>query len=60
MEHYVAAAVALLAVAAWAGWMDRRRHNRDDLDRVGWVNWPLVMVLALVGAMMMAILAAHA
>ncbi|MBC2777350.1 hypothetical protein [Parasphingopyxis marina] len=60
MEAYFAAAAGLLALAGWSAWMDRRRNNRTSLDRVGWVSWPLVMVLSLVGALMMVILAAHA
>ncbi|QLC24608.1 hypothetical protein HFP57_05905 [Parasphingopyxis algicola] len=53
---YFIAAAALLAIAGAAGWMDHRRNNREHLDHVGWVNWPLVMVLALVGSLMMVIL----
>lgn len=37
---------ALLAVAA--GFGDRRRRRRRDLDRVGWVDWPTVQMLALI------------
>ena len=46
----------LLGLAAMAAVMDRRRNNRDVLDRVGWVNWPLVLYLSLVGALMLVIL----
>jgi hypothetical protein len=60
VEAYFAAAGALLALVGWSAWMDRRRNNRATLDRVGWVHWPLVMILSLVGALMMVILAAHA
>ena len=49
--------LGLLALSAFAGWMDWRRGNREDLDRVGWVNWPLVMMLALIGAAMSGLLA---
>lgn len=37
-----AALMALLAALA-----DRGRHRRRDLDRVGWVPWPLVQILAM-------------
>ena len=47
----------MIVIAGFAGWMDRRRNNRNHLDRVGWVNWPLVMILALIGAVMLGILA---
>lgn len=61
MVHlFAAAAIGMLALAGWAAWMDRRRMNRSDIDRVGWVSWPLVLVLALTGALLMAILAFHA
>ena len=46
----------LLGLAGLAAVMDRRRNNRDELDRVGWVNWPLVLYLALVGGLMLVIL----
>ncbi len=39
------AALGLLAI-----WGDRRRHARADLDRVGWVPWPLVLIVAMIGA----------
>jgi len=56
-EQFVVAAVVMIVIAGFAGWMDRRRSNRNHLDRVGWVNWPLVMILALIGAVMLGILA---
>lgn len=37
-----------LALAAFAAWADRRRTRREDLDRVGWVPWPLVLIVAIV------------
>lgn len=36
------------AVAAVAVLADRRRTRRGDLDRVGWVPWPLILLLALI------------
>ena len=42
---WATAAVAGLAVVA-AALADRRRWNRRDPDRVGWVDWPLVQLLA--------------
>ena len=57
-DIFIGASLALLALAGWATWMDRRRANRSDLDRVGWVSWPLVMVLSLTAAMMTVLLIA--
>ena len=45
----ISAAIAL-SIAIFAGWMDWRRNNRDQLDKVGWVNWTLLMVLAMIAA----------
>jgi len=47
-------AAALVAVAGLA---DRRRARRRDLDRAGWVPWPLIMVLAMIVAAAAAALA---
>jgi hypothetical protein len=44
----VAIGAALLVVVA--GLADRRRARRRDLDRAGWVPWPLIMVLAMIVA----------
>lgn len=35
------------AVAGMAALADRRRTRRRDLDRVGWMPWPLILILAL-------------
>jgi hypothetical protein len=40
-----------LAVAA--GVAERRRSRRRDIDKVGWVPWPLVQVVALALAALM-------
>jgi hypothetical protein len=44
-------------VALCAGLADRRRTLRADLDRVGWVPWPLVLILAIILAALFAALA---
>lgn len=46
-----------LAVAGIATWGDRRRANRADPDDVGFMPWPLILVLAMIVA---AVLAAFA
>ena len=40
-------AAAFAALAILAAWADQRRSKRRDLDRPGWVPWPLVQVLAM-------------
>jgi hypothetical protein len=40
--------VAALAVAGLATWGDRRRANRTDADAVGFMPWPLILVIALI------------
>jgi hypothetical protein len=52
-----AAAAVLLAVAAGLG--DRRRRLRQDLDRIGLVDWRTVQMVALLAAMIMAGLGFH-
>ena len=45
--------VALLLLALASGVADWRRRRRDDPDRIGWVDWPTVQVLAILGAAML-------
>jgi hypothetical protein len=52
-----AAAVALAGIASFA---ERRRNRRADLDRVGFMPWPLVSVLAIMAAVVLAALALKA
>jgi hypothetical protein len=40
--------VTALAVAGLATWGDRRRANRKDLDAVGFMPWPLILVIAMI------------
>lgn len=46
-----------LTVAVVAIFADRRRQRRDDLDRVGFMPWALVQVIALLVAVICAALA---
>lgn len=49
-------AAASVGVAAIAWFGDRKRAHRKDLDRVGWIPWPLMLVLALLAAAILAAL----
>lgn len=51
------AAIAV-AVAIFAGWRDHRRRRRADLDAVGWIDWALVQVAALIALAVLGLLAA--
>ncbi|HUD29366.1 MAG TPA: hypothetical protein VMQ93_10870 [Novosphingobium sp.] len=42
---------AVLAAVAWFG--DRRRHRRQDLDRVGFMPWTGVFFWSLLGAVLL-------
>lgn len=52
------AAGVLVAVAVAAGFGEWRRRRRHDLDRVGWVDWPTVQMLALIALAITVALAA--
>jgi hypothetical protein len=42
----VSAGLSALVIVAFLG--DRRRRFRQDMDAVGWVDWPTVQMLALI------------
>jgi hypothetical protein len=50
-----AAAAVLVAVAS--GFGEHRRRRRRDMDRVGFMPWTLVQVLAMLAAVVLASLA---
>lgn len=52
-----AAAGASAGLAAWASISERRRAKRQYLDNVGWVPWPLVQVLSVLGTVLLIVLA---
>ena len=54
--HWSAAATCL-AVTLVATLAERRRNRRRDLDRVGWVPWELVQIIALLLTVIFAALA---
>ncbi|MBU3076567.1 hypothetical protein [Sphingomonas quercus] len=47
MQVWVLVAAAALAAAGGCGLAERRRGRRDGMDRVGWVPWSGLTVLAL-------------
>jgi hypothetical protein len=49
-----------LAVAVIAGLADRRRNNRKNLEAVGFMPWPLILILSLIIAATFATLALKA
>nr|WP_295671593.1 hypothetical protein [Sphingomonas sp.] len=55
----IAAGVAC-AVAVLAGLGERRRKRRVDLDRVGWIDWPSVQMVALIAVAIFGVIAWHA
>jgi multisubunit Na+/H+ antiporter MnhB subunit len=55
-ERLWGGAVALVLIALASGIADRRRRRRADWDRVGMVSWPLIQILALIGALACAML----
>lgn len=54
-----AAAGAAAALAVLAGWRERARSRRRNLDAVGLVAWPTVQMLALIALAIFGILALH-
>lgn len=48
-----------LVVAVIAGFGERRRKRRQDMDRIGLMPWPLVQVLAMLAALILVSLALH-
>jgi hypothetical protein len=43
-------AVAAVIVAVLSGLGERRRHQRRRFDRVGFMPWPLIQLLAMLAA----------
>lgn len=39
-------AAAALTLAAFAAWREHSRTRRRDLDRVGWMPWNFIQVIA--------------
>jgi uncharacterized membrane protein YidH (DUF202 family) len=48
---------ASLILAGLAPRAEKRQANRKNLDRPGWVSWPLVQIIAIIGVVVSAVLA---
>ena len=57
-ELWTSVGVALL-VAVIAGFGERQRKRRADMDRIGLMPWPLIQVLAMLTALILTSLALH-
>jgi len=55
--QFWALCAAAASLAGWSSFADRRRLRRADPDRVGFVSWPLVLMLSLLVALVSAALA---
>jgi hypothetical protein len=49
-----------LGLAALSAWADRRRSQRKNLDAVGFMPWPLIMIMAMLASAVFAAVALHA
>lgn len=49
----------LTAVAVFAGWRERRRNGRVNMDAVGLMPWTTIQILALIGLALCGLLALH-
>jgi hypothetical protein len=49
-----------VAVAVIASYADRRRARRKDLDKVGFMPWPLITIMAMISAAVLAAVALKA
>lgn len=54
---WAGAALAVVALGGFADWRNRRRRN---IDRVAMLPWPLIQVMALLAAIVLAALAVNA
>lgn len=54
---WAGAALAIVALGGFADWRNRRRRN---IDRVAMLPWPLIQVMALLAAIVLAALAVNA
>jgi hypothetical protein len=58
-DFWIATGVAL-GVSVIAGLADRRRNNRTNLEAVGFMPWPMILILSLILAGLFATLALKA
>ena len=53
VDYWIGAGLAL-ALAIIAGFRDRQRKRRSNLDKVGIIDWPAVQVIALIATAILA------
>ncbi len=51
---------AAIGVAGLSAWADRRRARRTDMDAVGFMPWPLLLILSMIAAAVCAAIALNA
>jgi hypothetical protein len=51
-----AAAIGVAGLSAWADW---RRARRTNMDAVGFMPWPLIMILSILFGAVFAAIALH-
>lgn len=59
-QAYWAATGASAALAVGAGLAEWARARRSNLDRVGWMPWQLISMMAIFATIVLAALAVHA
>ena len=48
-----------VVVAVIAGFGERQRKRRKDMDKIGLMPWPLIQILAMLAALILTSLALH-
>ena len=57
-DHFwIAAALLSASMVLISGLADRRRHKRVNIEDVGFVPWPIITVLSVLGTVLAAALA---
>jgi hypothetical protein len=54
-----AGCAAAIGIAGLSAWAERRRARRIDLDAVGFMPWPLIMIMSILLGAVCAAIALH-